>query len=78
LRREALGIVPGKEKRSAQKAAKELKKETSTDLVDQDVSSLNVHQLRRLARSVEGFPIQGRQISKANRKELVDYFKKLH
>ena len=37
----------------------------------------NVHQLRRLARSVEEFPIKGREISKANRNQLLDYFKDL-
>ena len=42
-----------------------------------EVENLNVHKLRRLARSTNGFPIQGREISKANRKELLYYFNKL-
>ena len=42
----------------------------------EEVEILNVHQLRRFARGIEDFPIQGREISRANRKELLDYFKK--
>jgi hypothetical protein len=34
-----------------------------------------VHELRRYARSVPGFPIQGREISKANRSELLQLIK---
>lgn len=41
------------------------------------LSSLNVHELRHLARSFENFPIKGRQISKANRDELIEYFNQL-
>ena len=35
---------------------------------------LNVHKLRHLARSFENFPIKGRQISRANRDELIEHF----
>jgi microcompartment protein CcmL/EutN len=42
-----------------------------------EIEKLNVHQLRRLARSTPNFPIQGRRISRANRGELLDYFKEL-
>lgn len=38
---------------------------------------LNVHALRRIARGFEDFPIKGREISKANRAKLLDYFKSL-
>jgi microcompartment protein CcmL/EutN len=38
---------------------------------------LNVHSLRRIARSFEDFPIKGRDISKANRAKLLDYFKNM-
>jgi microcompartment protein CcmL/EutN len=41
---------------------------------EEELLKLNVHQLRRLARSTEGFPIKGRQISKANRDTLLSYF----
>lgn len=36
-------------------------------------SKMNVHELRKLARSNPNFPIKGREISKANRKVLIDY-----
>ncbi|NUN09816.1 MAG: BMC domain-containing protein [Ignavibacteriaceae bacterium] len=42
-----------------------------------DLSNMNVHELRREARHTPGFPIQGRDISKAGRKELLDYFDKI-
>ncbi len=43
----------------------------------EDLRELNVHELRHLARTFEGFPIKGRQISKANRDELINYFDKM-
>lgn len=42
-----------------------------------ELEILNVHQLRKLARSYEDFPIKGRDISKANRGTLLDYFKSM-
>jgi microcompartment protein CcmL/EutN len=33
---------------------------------------MTVHELRRLARTIEGLPIYGRQISRANKNELVE------
>lgn len=44
-------------------------------LSDEEIKKLNVHQLRKLARSFDNFPIKGREISKANRQVLIDYFK---
>lgn len=41
------------------------------------LQKLNVHELRKLARSVENFPIRGRDISKANRSELIEHFKSI-
>lgn len=38
---------------------------------------LNVHALRRIARSFDDFPIKGREISKANRAKLLDHFKNM-
>ncbi len=38
---------------------------------------LNVHKLRHLARSFENFPIKGRQISKANREVLIEFFNQI-
>ncbi len=40
-----------------------------------DLEILNVHSLRKMARSFDNFPIKGRDISKANRAKLLDYFK---
>jgi len=75
LRREAFG-------KEVQKAGEKKKKEaagkkTGTSTMS-ELEVLNVHQLRRLARSTPGFPIQGREISRANRGQLLDYFKTLH
>lgn len=47
------------------------------NMLENDIYSLNVHQLRKLARQIENFPIQGRDISKANRNELLKYFEAL-
>jgi ethanolamine utilization protein EutM len=52
----------------------------STDKFNFNMSELevmNVHQLRRFARDIESFPIKGREISRANRGELLDFFKAL-
>lgn len=43
----------------------------------EELNSFNVHQLRKLARSFEDFPIHGREISKANRQLLLEYFDEL-
>jgi len=55
-------------------------KTRSTEKFDFTMSELevmNVHQLRRFARDIESFPIKGREISRANRGELLDFFKAL-
>ena len=36
------------------------------------LDAMTVHELRKIARSVEGLPIYGREISKANKKRLLD------
>ena len=68
LKKEALGKTEEKEEKPEIE-----EKITTIDL--REIEKLNVHQLRRLARSTENFPIQGRVISRANRRELLDYFK---
>ena len=75
LRREAFGKETQKtgEKKKKEAAGKK----TGTSSMS-ELEVLNVHQLRRLARSTPGFPIQGREISRANRGQLLDYFKTLH
>jgi len=54
-----------------------LKEDSSSIPPLEDLKALNVHELRHLARTCEGFPIKGRQISKANRDELINYFDQL-
>jgi hypothetical protein len=43
----------------------------------EELEIMNVHQLRKVARSIPDFPIKGREISMANRGVLLDYLKKL-
>jgi ethanolamine utilization protein EutM len=71
LRREALGIKADKEESEKKKV-----QHINTDSL-QELEILNVHELRKRARAADGFPIQGREISKANRRALLDYFKKI-
>ncbi|UCH64732.1 MAG: BMC domain-containing protein [Ignavibacterium sp.] len=67
LRREALG----KEEDEPEK----IEKKTRVTKIDMaELEKLNVHQLRRLARSTENFPIKGREISRSNRRQLLDHF----
>jgi ethanolamine utilization protein EutM len=73
LRKEALGTGTEREKKETAKPSKLTKKSKVTE----DIENMNVHELRRYARSIEGFPIQGRQISIANKKELIEYFRSL-
>jgi len=44
---------------------------------DEELLKLNVHELRHLARTYKNFPIKGRQISRANRDELREYFNQI-
>lgn len=44
----------------------------------EDLEQMPVRLLRSLARDTPGFPIQGREISKANKKLLLEEFKKLY
>jgi microcompartment protein CcmL/EutN len=41
-----------------------------------DIESMSVVQLRKYARSIKGFPIEGREISKANKATLLGLIKK--
>ena len=80
LRQEALGRVDSYKKKNPpletenKKIVPEHKEKIIAPQSD-DIESLNVHQLRRLARDTENFPIKGREISKANRQELLVYFR---
>lgn len=43
----------------------------------EELREMNVHELRKLARATDDFPIKGRDISKANRDLLLSYFEEL-
>jgi len=69
LKEEALGGII-----TVEKPAKE-KKKSDFGISMAELEVMNVHQLRRFARDFEAFPIKGREISRANRGELLDFFK---
>jgi len=73
LREEALSSV--KPKRKSVSAESTVEKPLTVNL--NKLSELNVHELRHEARKYKSFPIQGRQISRANRKELLKYFEEI-
>lgn len=72
LKEEALGEFLPSDKTKKVKS----KPEQKFNMAELEV--MNVHQLRRFARGFEAFPIKGREISRANRGELLDYFKRLN
>ncbi|MBK8945683.1 MAG: BMC domain-containing protein [Ignavibacteriae bacterium] len=55
----------------------ENKNSYSNEINLSELEILNVHSLRKIARGYNNFPIKGREISKANRGQLLDYFKKM-
>ena len=75
LRREALSSDNLTKEKETKPKIREVKESSQINLGK--IENLNVHELRRLARSTNGFPIQGREISRANRKELANYFKEI-
>jgi len=75
LRREALSSTKISQTKDTNSRVREEKEQSAINM--NVVENLSVHELRKLARNVNDFPIQGREISKANRKELVIYFKEL-
>ena len=86
LRREALGTSQQKiskvqtKKPVSKISAEEVSSESDTSNTKVDfemISKMNVHKLRHYAREFNEFPIKGREISRANRDELVRLFKKL-
>ena len=84
LRNEALGLTK-KRLENISNVKIEDKKNTNRKIsknsiagteVDFDsIKEMNVHKLRNYARSFSNFPIKGREISRANRDELVAFFK---
>ena len=71
LKEEALGGISSTKRTSKPKPVKI----SGVSMAELEV--MNVHQLRRYARDFENFPIKGREISRANRGELLDFFKSL-
>jgi microcompartment protein CcmL/EutN len=84
LRIEALG-TQRKENKLNEKSEKTKKKKEKDNLkingsseVDfEAIRLMNVHKLRHYARAFPDFPIKGREISRANRDELVQLFKRI-
>jgi len=70
LKKEALGKTSPVEKTQVTRSGK-------INFTMPELEVMNVHQLRRFARDFESFPIKGREISRANRGELLDFFKAL-
>lgn len=62
--------------RSVQRDESILKKKKLTK-PDEDYHSFNVVNLRKLARTIPNFPLKGREISKANRDELITELEKI-
>ncbi|MFZ0454646.1 MAG: BMC domain-containing protein [Ignavibacteriaceae bacterium] len=73
LRQEALGLSKSKIQKPVKNEVKKKSKKIISD-ENNNLNSMNVHQLRKLARDTKNFPIQGREISKAKRDILLDYF----
>jgi microcompartment protein CcmL/EutN len=65
---------PGAVKPAARSKESGAKKKPSG--ANADIESMSVVQLRKFARSMKGFPIEGREISKANRATLLGLIKK--
>lgn len=76
LRKEAMQEITGDEE--VQKEVEEATPQFTGPVPSkEELSALNVHKLRHLARSFENFPIKGREISRANRDELIEHFDKI-
>ena len=71
LKKEALGKTSPAEKTQITRPS------LSFNFTMAELEVMNVHQLRKFARDIESFPIKGREISRANRGELLDFFKAL-
>ena len=71
LRQEVLGEENVEQKKSTE--AIEDSEEKKSSLINlENLESLNVHQLRKLARNTEGSPIQGRENSRANSNAMLE------
>ena len=86
LKLEALGLENKKKKFkennvSSKKILDDVKIENTTIKNNEAdfelINQMNVHKLRHYARKFPDFPIKGREISRANRDELVEWFKSI-
>lgn len=68
---EETAFIIYEERNSREKKPKNKNKITSIE----DIIDMPVRELRRLARDMKNFPIQGREISKANKQVLIEKFK---
>lgn len=87
LRKEALGISAKKVyNENAVPLASVKKINPKSDLSESEnlkvdfelIDTMNVHKLRNYARKFSEFPIKGREISRANRDELIEHFNKIN
>jgi ethanolamine utilization protein EutM len=86
LRQEALGLADKNYKVKESEVIKKKKVENieskkieiaNSDVDIDAIKNMNVHKLRNYARQFPAFPIKGREISRANREELVELFKSI-
>ena len=69
-------IILTKEKIKKETGLKSINDSTDNRGIDfEAISHMNVHKLRHYAREFPNFPIKGREISRANRSELVELFR---
>lgn len=76
LRKEALGKKKDVEPKKEATLSTVIQNGNGSLSIEQ-LEELNVHKLRRYARNFADFPIKGREISRANRDELLNYFKEV-
>ncbi|MBK7629646.1 MAG: BMC domain-containing protein [Ignavibacteriales bacterium] len=86
LRIEALGLgskenktndIGAQSKKKKEKANNKIQLNEKSEINFDAISQMNVHKLRHYARAFPNFPIKGREISRANRNELVELFKNI-
>lgn len=78
LRQEALGLTEVRRPENKLVSDKSDYESDGNSKIDfEEIDKMNVHKLRHYAREFSNFPIKGRQISRANRNELVELFKKM-
>ena len=74
VRSEELSLPSKKKKEKVKSDNKPIKSKEKTEIDFEAISKMNVHKLRHYARAFPIFPIKGREISRANRTELIELF----